>query len=62
VGLPFPNINSPEVGERMKYVNRLCKENGEHTDAGRELYENMCMNTVNQGIGKLHALPIYMGN
>jgi len=52
VGLPFPNINSPELQERMKYVNKLSKENGEQKDAGRELYENMCMNAVNQSIGR----------
>lgn len=52
VGLPFPNINSPELQERMKYVNKLSKEAGSQKDAGRELYENLCMNAVNQSIGE----------
>lgn len=52
VGLPFPNMNSPELQERMKYVSKLAKDNGEQKDAGRELYENLCMNAVNQSIGQ----------
>jgi len=52
VGLPFPNINSPELQERMKYVKALSQDNGERIDAVRELYENMCMNAVNQSIGR----------
>jgi len=52
VGLPFPNINSPELQERMKYVSKLSKANGSQKDAGRELYENLCMNAVNQSIGR----------
>ena len=54
VGLPFANLASPELHERMNYVNRRQatrpKEAGAK-DAGTELYENMCMNAVNQSIG-----------
>ncbi|KAI0703917.1 DNA repair helicase [Earliella scabrosa] len=60
VGLPFANLGSPELKERMNYVNRLeqkrlaaggAKAPGVK-DAGTELYENMCMNAVNQSIGR----------
>lgn len=54
IGLPFANIRSPELQERMKYVSRLDSKRflGERKDAGLELYENMCMNAVNQSIGE----------
>ena len=57
VGLPFANLGSPELRERMSYVNRLQQQQqnlpkvGGMKDAGTELYENMCMNAVNQSIG-----------
>ncbi|KAF9561351.1 DNA repair helicase [Agrocybe pediades] len=60
VGLPFANLGSPELRERMKYVKSLeeqslatsgrAREKGQK-DAAMELYENMCMNAVNQSIG-----------
>ena len=62
VGLPFANIQSPELQERMSYVNRL-HPNGSgksgHKDAASELYENMCMNAVNQSIGKYSMGTLY---
>lgn len=42
----------------MKYVSKLSKNNGSQKDAGRELYENLCMNAVNQSIGEW--LPLLM--
>ncbi|KAH9833515.1 DNA repair helicase [Rhodofomes roseus] len=62
IGLPYANLASPELQERMKYVNRLQEQlakanaparpaNG-RKDAANELYENMCMNAVNQSIGR----------
>lgn len=57
VGLPFANLGSPELQERMKYVKRLEAQRGPVTkekgqkNAAAELYENMCMNAVNQSIG-----------
>ena len=57
VGLPFANLGSPELRERMSYVNRLQQQQQSQArgvgakDAGTELYENMCMNAVNQSIG-----------
>ena len=64
VGLPFANLASAELRERMNYVNRLeqKRENGPKKgpgvkDAGTELYENMCMNAVNQSIGAILRHP-----
>ncbi|KAF8195495.1 helicase C-terminal domain-containing protein [Pholiota molesta] len=51
VGLPFANLGSPELQERMKYRGTVVKEKGQK-DAAAELYENMCMNAVNQSIGR----------
>ncbi|KAI0764365.1 DNA repair helicase [Trametes elegans] len=63
IGLPFANLGSSELRERMSYVNRLeqrRRAGGTDVapirrtakDAGTELYENMCMNAVNQSIGR----------
>ncbi|KAJ7164685.1 helicase C-terminal domain-containing protein [Mycena crocata] len=57
VGLPFANLGSPELQERMKYVKQLEEKRGTKRQAGQkdaaaELYENMCMNAVNQSIGR----------
>ncbi|KAJ3483359.1 hypothetical protein NLI96_g6367 [Meripilus lineatus] len=57
VGLPFANLASPELQERMSYVNRQEQARGVGRpsgvkDAATELYENMCMNAVNQSIGR----------
>ncbi|KAF8908999.1 helicase C-terminal domain-containing protein [Gymnopilus junonius] len=58
VGLPFANLGSPELKERLKYVKYLEEQRGMtnrgkgQKDAAAELYENMCMNAVNQSIGR----------
>lgn len=53
VGLPFANLESGELKERMKFVKELEEKNGNSRgkDAGMELYENLCMKAVNQSIG-----------
>lgn len=58
VGLPYPNLGSPELKERMQYVNELQKQGilprmTGSKDAGAELYENLAMRAVNQSIGVL---------
>lgn len=64
IGLPFANSGSPELQERMKYVKRLEQKSGlpkkqpGQKDAAAELYENMCMNAVNQSIGKSRLIHI----
>ncbi|KAH8918422.1 DNA repair helicase [Atractiella rhizophila] len=47
-GIPYPNANSPELNERIKYVNEL--NGGE--EAGRQLYQNIAFKAVNQSIGR----------
>ncbi|XP_012217109.2 ATP-dependent DNA helicase DDX11 [Linepithema humile] len=47
VGLPYPNIKSPELQEKMKYLNKHINPN-----AGSSFYENSCMKAVNQCIGR----------
>ncbi|PWN26227.1 DNA repair helicase [Jaminaea rosea] len=55
VGMPFPNSQSAELKERMRHVKETAAT---HTlskpgsDAGRELYINLCMKAVNQSIGR----------
>ncbi|KAI0057841.1 DNA repair helicase [Artomyces pyxidatus] len=54
-GLPYANMGSAELQERMKYADRALgqtPQNSQYGPAGRELYENMCMNAVNQSIGR----------
>jgi chromosome transmission fidelity protein 1 len=58
VGLPFANMGSVELKERMRFVKELDEKNramsngGKGKDAGMELYENLCMKAVNQSIGE----------
>ncbi|CAG0901423.1 unnamed protein product, partial [Cyprideis torosa] len=49
VGLPYPNKQSVELQEKMKYL--------DHSDLpgslkGSQLYHNLCMKAVNQSIGR----------
>lgn len=53
VGLPFPNANSPELKEKMAYLNETVKvETAGGKRAGQVHYENLCMKAVNQSIGR----------
>lgn len=63
VGLPFPNARSAMWQAKMGHVERKayesCQEgtkeevrNAKARSAGREFYENSCMRTVNQCIGR----------
>ncbi|XP_031369791.1 ATP-dependent DNA helicase DDX11 isoform X3 [Apis dorsata] len=47
VGMPYPNIKSLELQEKMKYLNENITP-----DAGQNFYENSCMKAVNQCIGR----------
>ncbi|XP_076290500.1 ATP-dependent DNA helicase DDX11 isoform X2 [Lasioglossum baleicum] len=47
VGMPYPNIKSLELQEKMKYLNENVK-----SGAGQSFYENACMKAVNQCIGR----------
>ncbi|XP_065058183.1 ATP-dependent DNA helicase DDX11-like [Rhopilema esculentum] len=47
VGLPYPNRTSPELNEKMAYLDKCVGPK-----AGQEHYENICMKAVNQSIGR----------
>ncbi|XP_031829021.1 ATP-dependent DNA helicase DDX11 isoform X2 [Nomia melanderi] len=47
IGMPYPNVKSLELQEKMKYLNENIKSN-----AGQNFYENACMKAVNQCIGR----------
>ncbi|UXI20413.1 hypothetical protein NH340_JMT06356 [Sarcoptes scabiei] len=46
IGLPYANRNSLELTEKINHMNRIEK------NAGNEYYENLCMRSVNQSIGR----------
>uniref|UniRef100_A0A6J0T893 ATP-dependent DNA helicase DDX11 isoform X1 n=1 Tax=Pogona vitticeps TaxID=103695 RepID=A0A6J0T893_9SAUR len=51
VGMPYPNIKSPELQEKMAYLHKtMPKSSGQAP--GRTLIENLCMKAVNQSIGR----------
>ena len=47
VGLPFPNKDSPELKQKIAYLNTTVS-----VGAGSLHYENLCMKAVNQSIGR----------
>ncbi|XP_076243503.1 ATP-dependent DNA helicase DDX11 isoform X2 [Calliopsis andreniformis] len=47
VGMPYPNIKSLELQEKIKYLNENIT-----SYAGQNFYENSCMKAVNQCIGR----------
>ncbi|EDV45452.1 ATP-dependent DNA helicase DDX11 [Drosophila erecta] len=47
VGLPYSNRQSPELGQRMQYLDAKLGPG-----AGNEYYENLCVKAVNQCIGR----------
>ncbi len=48
IGMPYPNKNSPELAEKMTYLDRKFG-----SGSGAEYYENICMKSVNQCIGNV---------
>jgi chromosome transmission fidelity protein 1 len=46
VGLPYPDVKDPVLREKMSYAD-ACQPG-----RGRDLYEAMCMKSVNQSIGR----------
>jgi chromosome transmission fidelity protein 1 len=64
VGLPFPNVQSPEWKAKLRYVEdstakRLVgsgvsepESKARGKQAAREFYENACMRAVNQSVGR----------
>ncbi|KAL3881003.1 hypothetical protein ACJMK2_033204 [Sinanodonta woodiana] len=52
VGLPYPNLHSPELKEKMDYLNANFPKDKEGHLPGQVHYENLCMKAVNQSIGR----------
>ncbi|GAB1601699.1 ATP-dependent DNA helicase DDX11-like isoform X1 [Argonauta hians] len=52
IGMPYPNINSPELQEKMDYLNKNYPCGPDGRTAGQLHYENLCMKAVNQSIGR----------
>ncbi|XP_054844360.1 ATP-dependent DNA helicase DDX11 [Eublepharis macularius] len=51
VGMPYPNIKSPELQEKMAYLDKTMPKIAGQAP-GRMLIENLCMKAVNQSIGR----------
>ncbi|XP_035012244.1 ATP-dependent DNA helicase DDX11 isoform X1 [Hippoglossus stenolepis] len=51
VGMPYPNIKSPELQEKMSYLDKHMPHSGGRSP-GQALIENLCMKAVNQSIGR----------
>ncbi|XP_062276956.1 ATP-dependent DNA helicase DDX11 [Scomber scombrus] len=51
VGMPYPNIKSPELLEKMTYLDKHLSHSGGKSP-GQALIENLCMKAVNQSIGR----------
>jgi chromosome transmission fidelity protein 1 len=49
VGIPFANVKIPELVEKMANMDRNVNKGG---TSGSEYYENICMKSVNQCIGR----------
>ncbi|XP_070612542.1 ATP-dependent DNA helicase DDX11 isoform X1 [Erythrolamprus reginae] len=51
VGMPYPNIKSPELQEKMAYLDKTMPKSAGQSP-GSLLIENLCMKAVNQSIGR----------
>ncbi|RDD45928.1 putative ATP-dependent DNA helicase DDX11 [Trichoplax sp. H2] len=54
VGLPYPNSKSPELIEKMEYLDSLSSVSSPDSSKtlGQMYYENICLKAVNQSIGR----------
>lgn len=52
VGMPYPNIKSPELQEKMAYLDQALPRTPGNPPPGKALVENLCMKAVNQSIGR----------
>ncbi|XP_023562906.1 ATP-dependent DNA helicase DDX11 isoform X2 [Octodon degus] len=52
VGMPYPNIRSPELQEQMAYLDQRLPRSPGQVPPGKALVENLCMRAVNQSIGR----------
>uniref|UniRef100_A0A8C0WM15 ATP-dependent DNA helicase DDX11 n=1 Tax=Castor canadensis TaxID=51338 RepID=A0A8C0WM15_CASCN len=52
VGMPYPNVKSPELQEKMAYLDQTLPRSPGQAPPGKALVENLCMKAVNQSIGR----------
>ncbi|XP_077025773.1 ATP-dependent DNA helicase DDX11 [Tamandua tetradactyla] len=52
VGMPYPNMKSPELQEKMAYLDQSLPRMPGQVPPGKALVENLCMKAVNQSIGR----------
>lgn len=52
VGMPYPNIRSAELQEKMAYLDQTLPRAPGQAAPGKALVENLCMKAVNQSIGR----------
>nr|XP_038940693.1 ATP-dependent DNA helicase DDX11 isoform X2 [Rattus norvegicus] len=52
VGMPYPNIKSPELQEKMAYLDQTIPRTHGQPPPGTVLIENLCMKAINQSIGR----------
>ena len=52
IGLPYPNLHSPELKEKMSYLDRSVTGHSEGKRPGQQHYDNLCMKAVNQSVGR----------
>ncbi|KAM5252234.1 ATP-dependent DNA helicase DDX11 isoform 1-T4 [Hipposideros larvatus] len=50
VGMPYPNIKSPELQEKVAYLDHTLPRSPGQPTPGKALVENLCMKAVNQSI------------
>lgn len=50
-GLPFPDITDPVLKEKMESLDREFRQRGTGIN-GQDYYQNLCMRTVNQSVGR----------
>jgi chromosome transmission fidelity protein 1 len=59
VGLPYPDRSDPELDQRLRYIEKMATHrcaSADHTSpsySGKEHYANLCMNAVNQCVGRV---------
>ncbi|KAL7465636.1 hypothetical protein ACHAXS_005949 [Conticribra weissflogii] len=51
VGLPYPDITDPVLKEKMESLDKELRDRGSGI-SGQAYYQNLCMRTVNQSIGR----------
>uniref|UniRef100_A0A8C3WHA1 DEAD/H-box helicase 11 n=1 Tax=Catagonus wagneri TaxID=51154 RepID=A0A8C3WHA1_9CETA len=52
VGMPYPNVRSAELQEKMAYLDQTLPRAPGQAAPGKALVENLCMKAVNQSIGR----------